>query len=54
MNKSSVLCTADGKLGMLSVTEIDKMKCPLVIACVIMEGSLTSKHLAVPPDESVP
>lgn len=54
MNKSSVFCKADDKLSMFSVTKIDKIKCPVVIAVLIMEGSLTSKHLAVIPDEFVP
>lgn len=39
---------------MFSVTKIDKIKRPVVTAFLIMEGSLTSKHLAIIPDESVP
>ena len=54
MNKSSVFFKADDKLSMFSVTKIDKIKCPVVIAFLIMEPSLTSKHLAIIPDESVP
>lgn len=53
MSKSSVFCKADDKLSMFSVIKIDKMKCPMVIAFLIVEGSLTSKHLAIIPDESV-
>lgn len=53
MSKSSVFCKADDKLSMFSVIKIDKMKCPMVIAFLTVEGSLTSKHLAVIPDESV-
>lgn len=54
MHTSSVFCKADDKLSMLSVTKIDKIKRPVVIAFLIMVGSLTSKHLAIIPDESVP
>jgi hypothetical protein len=53
-NKSSDLCKAYGKLSMFSVTKIDKIKCPVLITFVILEGPLTSKHLAITPDESVP
>lgn len=54
VNKSSDFCKTDDKLSMFSVTKIDKIKCPMVITFLIMEGSLTSKHLAIIPDESVP
>lgn len=54
VNKTSDFHKADDKLSMFSVTEIDKTKCPMVITFLIMEGSLTSKHLAIIPDESVP
>lgn len=49
----TLFCKADDKLSMFSVTKIDKIKRPVVTAFLIMEGSLTSKHLAIIPDESV-
>lgn len=54
MNKSSVFCKAHDTLSMFPVTKTDKIKCPVVIAFLIMEQSLTSKHLAIIPDKSVP
>lgn len=53
-NKSSDLCKAYDKLSMFSVTKFDKIKCPVIITFVILEGLLTSKHLAITTDESVP